>query len=327
MENRDLAENENISRVDIKEVTEDSFYGKYVCEPLEKGYGNMLGISLRRVLLSSIDGFAITSVRIDNIWHEFSVIPGVRDDVTAIILNLKEIRLKKHSAEPCTIRIDVDGEHEVTAGDIVADSDIEIMNPDQHIATVNENGSLHMEMTVEYGRGYVPSEKNKKPDDVIGIIPVDAIFSPVKKVNYLIDQVNVDGEECDRLTMEVWTDGTVHPKEAVGKAAWILSNFLVPFYSLTASSVGKGPADESDSEGTANTTGGTVMGDMKIEDMDLSVRSYNCLMRAGIHTVGELILKTEEEIAGIRNMGVKSVKEIKTKLQEYGLKLKGYSEQ
>lgn len=325
MENCDLAENENISQVKIETDFEDIFYGKYVCEPLIKGYGNMLGISLRRVLLSSIDGFAITSVKIDGIWHEFSVIPGVRDDVTAIILNLKEVRLKKYSEEACTIRIDIDGERKVTAGDIVADAEVEILNPEQHIATVNEDGSLHMEMKVEHGRGYVPSEKNKKPDDDIGVIPIDAIFSPVKKVNYLVEQLTTEGEEFERLILEVWTDGTVSPKDAVGKAAQILSNFLQPFNSFNISDnkqlAGTG------TEVSGESGGGKEVYATKIEEMDLSVRSNNCLMRAGIHTIGELVQKTEEEIAGIRNMGVKSVKEIKTKLQEYGLKLKGYSEQ
>lgn len=220
-------------KIEIAEISEDNRYGKFICEPLERGYGTTFGNSLRRMLLSSLEGAAITSIRIDGVLHEFSTIPGVRDDVTNIVLNLKELCLKMTGNEPRIIRIDVEGEKEVTAADIICDADIEILNPDLHIATVNEDGKLKIEMTVERGRGYVPADKNKKPDDTIGVIPIDSIFSPVKRVNYTVQDTRVGNvTDYDRLILEVWTDGSLRPEEAVSKAAGILVMHLKLFQNM-----------------------------------------------------------------------------------------------
>ena len=220
-------------KIEIVEISEDSRYGKFVCEPLERGYGTTFGNSLRRILLSSLQGAAITAISIDGVLHEFSTIPGVRDDVTNIILNLKSLCLKMYSDEPKTIRLDVDGAKEVTAADITVDSDVEILNPELHIATLNEDGSLHMEMTVERGRGYVPAEKNKKPDHVIGVIPIDSIFSPILRVNYTVTDTRVGNvTDYDKLTLEVWTNGSIRPEEAISKAASILIMHLKLFQNM-----------------------------------------------------------------------------------------------
>ena len=307
-------------KIEIVEISEDSRYGKFVCEPLERGYGTTFGNSLRRILLSSLPGAAITSIRIDGVLHEFSTIPGVRDDVTNIILNLKALCLKMYSDEPRVIRIDVDGEGEVTAADIAVDSEIEILNPELHIATLNKDGSLHMEMTVERGRGYVPADKNKKPDHVIGIIPIDSIFSPILRVNYAVADTRVGNvTDYDKLTLEVWTDGSIRPEEALSKAASILIMHLKLFQNMAGV-----PEEEEEEEGTflepqeADTT--QVM-EMTIEDLDLSVRSYNCLKRANINTVADLTEKTEEDMMKVRNLGRKSLEEVKKKLQELDLSL------
>ena len=307
-------------KIEIVEISEDNRYGKFVCEPLERGYGTTFGNSLRRILLSSLQGAAITSIRIDGVLHEFSTIPGVRDDVTNIILNLKALCLKMYSDEPKVIRIDVDGEKEVTAADISVDADIEILNPELHIATLNKDGSLHMEMTVERGRGYVPADKNKKPDHVIGIIPIDSIFSPILRVNYSVADTRVGNvTDYDKLTLEVWTDGSIRPEEALSKAASILIMHLKLFQNMAGI-----PEEEEEEEGTfletpeADTT--QVM-EMMIEDLDLSVRSYNCLKRANINTVADLTEKTEEDMMKVRNLGRKSLEEVKKKLQELDLSL------
>ena len=307
-------------KIEIVEISEDNRYGKFVCEPLERGYGTTFGNSLRRILLSSLQGAAITSIRIDGVLHEFSTIPGVRDDVTNIILNLKSLCLKMYSDEPKTIRLDVDGAKEVTAADIAVDSDIEILNPELHIATLNDEGSLHMEMTVERGRGYVSADKNKRPDHVIGVIPIDSIFSPILRVNYTVADTRVGNvTDYDKLTMEVWTDGSIRPEEALSKASGILIMHLKLFQNMAGLS-----EEEEEEAGTfletqENDTAKVL--EMTIEDLDLSVRSYNCLKRANINNVADLTAKTEEEMIKVRNLGRKSLEEVKKKLQELNLSL------
>lgn len=308
-------------KIEIAEISEDNRYGKFICEPLERGYGTTFGNSLRRMLLSSLEGAAITSIRIDGVLHEFSTIPGVRDDVTNIVLNLKELCLKMAGNEPRIIRIDVEGEKEVTAADIICDADIEILNPDLHIATVNEDGKLKIEMTVERGRGYVPADKNKKPDDTIGVIPIDSIFSPVKRVNYTVQDTRVGNvTDYDRLILEVWTDGSLRPEEAVSKAAGILVMHLKLFHNMDGL-----PEEEEEEEATfpeEEEDDSSKVLDMTIEDLDLSVRSFNCLKRANINTVADLAEKTEDDMMKVRNLGRKSLEEVKKKLEELGLTLK-----
>lgn len=308
-------------KIEIAEISEDNRYGKFICEPLERGYGTTFGNSLRRMLLSSLEGAAITSIRIDGVLHEFSTIPGVRDDVTNIVLNLKELCLKMAGNEPRIIRIDVEGEKEVTAADIICAADIEILNPDLHIATVNEDGKLKIEMTVERGRGYVPADKNKKPDDTIGVIPIDSIFSPVKRVNYTVQDTRVGNvTDYDRLILEVWTDGSLRPEEAVSKAAGILVMHLKLFQNMDGL-----PEEEEEEEATfpeEEEDDSSKVLDMTIEDLDLSVRSFNCLKRANINTVADLAEKTEDDMMKVRNLGRKSLEEVKKKLEELGLTLK-----
>ncbi len=307
-------------KIEIVEISEDSRYGKFVCEPLERGYGTTFGNSLRRILLSSLQGAAITSIRIDGVLHEFSTIPGVRDDVTNIILNLKSLCLKMYTDEPKIIRLDVDGAKEITAADITVDSDVEILNPELHIATLNDDGSLHMEMTVERGRGYVPADKNKKPDHVIGVIPIDSIFSPILRVNYAVTDTRVGNvTDYDKLTLEVWTDGSIRPEEALSKAAGILIMHLKLFQNMAGMT-----EEEEEEAGTflePQENDSAKVLDLTIEDLDLSVRSYNCLKRANINTVQDLTEKTEEEMIKVRNLGRKSLEEVKKKLQELNLSL------
>ena len=308
-------------KIEIVEISEDNRYGKFVCEPLERGYGTTLGNSLRRILLSSLPGAAITSIRIDGVLHEFSTIPGVRDDVTNIILNLKSLCFKMLSDEPKVLRIDVEGEREVTAADIIPDADIEILNPELHIATLNKEGSLHMEMTVERGRGYVSADKNKKPDHVIGIIPIDSIFSPVLRVNYTVSDTRVgNATDYDKLVLEIWTDGSIRPEEAVSKAASILISHLKLFQNMAGLTEEEEMEDGAFTEAEENDTAKVM--EMTIEDLDLSVRSYNCLKRANINTVANLTAKTEEEMMKVRNLGRKSLEEVKKKLQELDLSLR-----
>ena len=303
------------------EISEDS-YGKFVCEPLERGYGTTLGNSLRRILLSSLQGAAITAIKIDGVLHEFSTVPGVRDDVTNIILNLKEVCLKINGdyQEPPVIRIDVEGEREVTAADITSSSDIEILNPELHIATLNETGSLHIEMTVERGRGYVPADKNKKPDHTIGIIPIDSIFSPIRRVNYTVNDTRVGNvTDYDKLTLEVWTDGSIRPEDAVSKSASILMAHLKLFRDLSGlaeeDDIQEGPYAEVEEDKASKILETTI------EDLDLSVRSYSCLKRASINNVADLVNKSEDDMMKVRNLGRKSLDEVKKKLQELGLSL------
>ena len=308
-------------KIEIVEISEDNRYGKFVCEPLERGYGTTLGNSLRRILLSSLPGAAITSIRIDGVLHEFSTIPGVRDDVTNIVLNLKSLCFKMYSEEPRVLRLDVKGEKEVTAADIITDPDVEILNPDLHIATLNEDGELHMEMIVERGKGYVAAEKNKKPDHVIGVIPIDSIFSPVQRVNYTVQDTRVGNvTDYDKLILEVWTDGSIRPEESVSRAAAILISHFKLFQNMAGipeeeeeEEVLPPEPEEPDASKVLETT---------IDDLDLSVRSFNCLKRANINTVADLVSKTEEDMMKVRNLGRKSLEEVKKKLEEYDLALK-----
>lgn len=304
----------NETKLETVELSADYRYGKFVCEPLERGYGTTLGNSLRRVLLSSLEGSAVTSVKIDGVLHEFATIPGVREDVTDIILNLKELCLKSHSNDVHTMRIDFEGGGEITAGDIEVSSDLDILNPDLHLAIVEEGCALRMEMTVEQGKGYVPADKNKKADQVIGIIPVDSIFSPVLKVNYMVEDTRVGNRtDYDKLTLEVWTDGSTRPDEALGKAAEILQDSL-SIFRLTGDLPGVGIE--------VGPVGAKPPGEMTIEELDLSVRSYNCLKRAGINFVSDLAQKTEDEMMKVRNLGRKSLDEVKKKLIDIGISMR-----
>ena len=308
-------------KIEIVEISEDNRYGKFVCEPLERGYGTTFGNSLRRMLLSSLEGSAITSIRIDGVLHEFSTIPGVRDDVTNIVLNLKQLCLKMQGNEPKVIRIDVEGEKEVTAADIICDADIEILNPDLHIATVDATGKLKIEMTVARGRGYIPAERNKKPEDTIGVIPIDSIFSPVQRVNYTVQDTRVGNEtDYDKLILEVWTDGSLRPEEAVSKAAGILVMHLKLFQSMDGLPEEIEEEEATFPEEVEDDTSKVL--EMTIEDLDLSVRSFNCLKRANINTVADLAEKSEDDMMKVRNLGRKSLDEVKKKLEELGLALR-----
>ena len=307
-------------KIEIVEISENSRYGKFVCEPLDRGYGTTLGNSLRRILLSSLTGAAITSIKIDGVLHEFSTIPGVREDVTDIILNLKTLCLKMHTDEPKVLRIEALKEGEVTAGDIITAADIEILNPELHLATVDASGSLKMELTVERGRGYVPADKNKKPDHVIGVIPIDSIFSPIQRVNYQITDTRVGNvTDYDKLTLEVWTDGSLRPEEAVSKSASIMVAHLKLFQNLAGILPDEEITDGTFTEVVEDSNAKTL--DMTIEDLDLSVRSYNCLKRAGINNVSDLVQKSEDDMMKVRNLGRKSMEEVKKKLIELGLGL------
>lgn len=302
-------------RIEQVELTED--YGKFVVEPLERGYGITLGNSLRRILLSSLPGTAVTSVRIDGILHEFSTIPGVVEDTTDIVLNLKKLLVKLHVDEPVTIHVHATEPGELKAGDFVVDPSVEILNPDLHIATIQEGGKLEMEITVAKGRGYVSAEKNKRPDHPIGLIPVDSIFTPVRKVNYTVEDTRVGQiTDYDRLVLEVWTNRVIAPDEAVSLAAKIMMEHLRLFTDLTESVDAVEIMVEKEEESINRLL------EMTVEELDLSVRSYNCLKRAGINTVEELIRRTEEDMMKVRNLGKKSLAEVKEKLAELGLSLR-----
>lgn len=303
-------------RIETAESSEEN-YGRFVIEPLERGYGITLGNSLRRILLSSLPGAAVTSIRIDGVLHEFSTIPGVVEDTTDIVLNVKELLLKMHGAEPVTLRLEAEGEGPVTAADIEHSADVEILNPDLHIATLDKGARLSMEMTVEKGRGWVSAERNKKEDQPIGVIAVDSIFSPVKKVNYEVKDTRVGHmTDYDQLVLEVWTDGSIRPDEAVSVAAKILIEHLQLFVNLTEAADDIEVLVKKDDEPKDRALS------MTIEELDLSVRSYNCLKRAGINTVEELTKKTEADMLKVRNLGKKSLQEVKEKLAEYGLALR-----
>ncbi|MFO7266156.1 MAG: DNA-directed RNA polymerase subunit alpha [Bacillota bacterium] len=303
-------------RIEVEE-TGDENYGRFVIEPLERGYGITLGNSLRRILLSSLPGAAVTSIRIDGVLHEFSTVPGVVEDVTDIVLNIKELVLKLHGDGPATLRLEAEGEGPVTAADIEHGPDVEILNPDLHIATLDKGGRLSMEMTVEKGRGWVPAERNKKDNQPIGVIAVDSIFSPVRKVNYEVHNTRVGQvTDYDQLILEVWTNGSIRPDEAVSVAAKILIEHLQLFVNLTEA------ADNLEVLVKKDETPKDRILSMTIEELDLSVRSYNCLKRAGINTVEELIKKTEADMLKVRNLGKKSLQEVKEKLAQYGLSLR-----
>ena len=303
-------------RITCLDTPEDPSYGKYVVEPLERGYGMTLGNSLRRILLGSLPGYAATSVKIQGVQHEFSTIPGVTEDVTEIVLNVKRIITKLHCAGVKTVHIDAVGPCEVTAGDIKADAEVEILNPDLHICTLGPDATFNMELTLSQGRGYVSSDRNKNAQMPIGVIPIDSIYSPVKKVNYTVEPTRVgDKTDFDKLTLEVWTDSTITAKDAVSLGAKILSDHLTVFTNLsdsvaTSSTVVEKVADRPDAKLA-----------MTIDELDLSVRSFNCLKRANINTVADLISKTGEEMMKVRNMGKKSLDEVQKKLEMMGLSL------
>ena len=303
-------------RIECIESPTDESYGKYVIEPLERGYGTTLGNSLRRVLLSSLPGTAVTSIRIAGVQHEFSTIPGVKEDVTEIVLNIKRIIARLHSDEPKTVYIEASGECEVTAGDIKADSEVEILNPELHIATLGPDASLSIELTVDHGRGYVPADKNKGPQQVIGTIPVDSIYTPVLKVNYAVENTRVGNQtDFDKLTLEVWTDKTISPRDAVSLGAKIRVDHFTLFTDLSDSISNRSTVVEK-----VETQRDKVL-EMTIEELDLSVRSFNCLKRANINTVEDLISKTEDEMIKVRNLGRKSLEEVEHKLAMMGLSL------
>lgn len=303
-------------KIECVESSEDNTFGKFVVEPLERGYGVTLGNSLRRILLSSLPGVAVTSIKIDGVLHEFSTVPGVVEDVTEIILNIKNLSMKLFSEGPKIVYIDADGEGEVTAGDIKTDSDVEILNPDLHICTLNGDKRFYMEMVLNKNRGYVPAEKNKQPGQPIGVIPVDSIYTPVKKVNYTVENTRVGQvTDYDKLTLEVWTNGSIKPDEAISLGAKILNEHLNLFIDLSDH------AKHTEIMVEKEETKKEKVLEMTIEELDLSVRSYNCLKRAGINTVEDLTNKTEEDMMKVRNLGRKSLEEVLQKLHALGLSL------
>lgn len=303
-------------RIECIETPGDDSYGKYIVEPLERGYGTTLGNSLRRILLSSLPGTAITTVKIAGIQHEFSTIPGVKEDVTEIILNLKRVIAKLHCQGSKTVYIEAMGEGEVTAGDIRADGEVEILNPDLHIATLGPDASLSMELTMDHGRGYVSAERNKLQQPIIGVIPIDSIYTPVLKVNYTVENTRVGNmTDFDKLTIEVWTDKTISARDAVSLGAKILCDHFVLFTDLSETIGSKSTVVEKPEAQRDKVL------EMTIEELDLSVRSFNCLKRANINTVEDLISKTEDEMMKVRNLGHKSLEEVVYKLAMMGLSL------
>lgn len=303
--------------IECIETPGDESYGKYIIRPLERGYGTTLGNSLRRILLSSLPGTAITSVKIAGIAHEFSTIPGVAEDVTEIVLNLKGVIARLYSEGVKTVYIDASGECEVTAGDIKADADVEILNPDLHIATLGPDATLSMELTLSHGRGYVPAERNKPAQAIIGVIPIDSIYTPVLKVNFTVENDRVGSmTDYDKLTIEVWTDKTISARDAVSLGAKILCDHFTLFTDLS-DTIGTKSTVVEKSEGQRDKTL-----EMTIEELDLSVRSFNCLKRANINTVEDLTNKTEDEMIKVRNLGRKSLEEVIHKLTMMGLSLK-----
>ena len=304
-------------KIETIEISDDAKFGKFVVEPLERGYGTTLGNSLRRILLSSLPGAAVTSIQIEGVQHEFSTIEGVVEDVTSIILNIKKLALKVYSDEEKTLEIDVQGEGTVKASDIMHDSDVEILNPDLHIATLAENANLRIRMSAKRGRGYTPADQNKRDDLPIGVIPIDSIYTPVSRVNYQVENTRVGQmTNYDKLTLDVWTDGSIGPKEAISLGAKILTEHLNIFVGLTDEAQHAEIMVEKEEDQKEKVL------EMTIEELDLSVRSYNCLKRAGINTVQELANKTEEDMMKVRNLGRKSLEEVKAKLDDLGLGLR-----
>ena len=305
-------------RLEVEKETLTPLYGKFTAEPFERGFGITIGNSLRRILLSSLQGAAITSVKIDGVLHEFSTIPGAKEDVTEIILNLKEVRLKLHTEGPKTIRLKAEGPKVLKAGDIVTGDAVEILNPDHYIATLSRDGKLSMEMVVKMGRGYVPAERNKEENQAIGTIPMDAIFSPIKKVNYTVTNARVGQiTDYDKLTLEVWTDGSINPEEAVAHSAKILKEQLSIFITFEEEEEAEAAYSEEEEEKEAFNE--NLL--RSVDELELSVRSANCLKHANIKLIGDLVQKTEAEILATKNFGRKSLNEIKEILAEMGLSL------
>ena len=305
-------------QIECIETPGEASYGKYVVEPLERGYGTTLGNALRRIMLSSLPGTAATSIKIAGEQHEFSTVPGVKEDVTEIVLNIKGLLTKLHTESGKTVYIEATGPCEVTAGDIKADAEVEVLNPELHIATLDSGASLNMEITLSHGRGYVSADRNKaaQPQTVIGVIPVDSIYTPVYKVNFTVEPTRVGASsDFDKLTLEVWTDGTISARDAVSLGAKILCDHFTLFTDLSET-VGSKPTVVEKQE-----TGGSKILDLTIEELDLSVRSFNCLKRANINTVADLISKTEDEMMKVRNLGRKSLEEVINKLAMMGLTL------
>jgi DNA-directed RNA polymerase subunit alpha len=303
-------------RLEAEKETLTPFYGKFTAEPFERGFGITIGNSLRRILLSSLQGAAITSVKIDGVLHEFSTVPGVKEDATEIILNLKEVRLKLHTEGPKTIRVKADGPRDLKAGDILTSDAVEILNPDHHLATLTRDAKLSMEMVVKTGRGYVPAERNKEENQPIGTLPIDAIFSPIRKVNYTVTNARVGQiTDYDKLTLELWTDGSLNPEEAMAYAAKILKDQLSIFITFEEEEETEGAKDQEETEGLNENLFRSV------DELELSVRSANCLKHANIKLIGDLVQKTEAEILATKNFGRKSLNEIKEILAEMGLSL------
>lgn len=304
------------ARIECVEMSQDNRYGRFIIEPLERGFGHTLGNALRRVLLSSLPGVAVTGISIDGIQHEFSTVPGVTEDVTEMILNLKNLSAKLYSDQPKTVLLDVRGPAEVKAGDIGVDDELDIIDPDLHIATLNEDAHLQMALTLDKGRGYVSADKNKSVNMPIGFIPMDSIFTPIRKVNYTVEDTRVGQiTDYDKLTLEVWTNGSVQPDEAVSLSAKILTEHLSLFVSLTDQVMPVSFADQEDDKKEK------VL-EMTIEELDLSVRAYNCLKRAGINTVAELVQRNQEDMMKVRNLGRKSLEEVEQKLEALNLSLR-----
>ena len=307
-------------RIEVAELDNSSFYGKFTIEPLSRGYGHTLGNSMRRILLSSIPGAAVCSVLIQGVEHEFATVPGMVEDITEFVLNLKELRLHLHTEEEKILRIDAEGEGVVTAGDLRVDADVEILNPELVLATLDSDGHLVAEITANRGRGYVAAERHKRLDQPIGLILVDSIYTPIKRVNYNVENARVGQvTDFDKLVLEVWTDGSILPREAVSYGARLISDLLGLFTSLTEIEEEEDPASDTE-EGDMGPREDRLR--MTIEDLDLSVRSYNCLKRAGINTVAELINRTEEDMMKVRNLGRKSLEEVEQKLEGLSLALR-----
>ena len=307
--------------IETTELSEDGKFGRFVVEPLERGFGNTLGNSLRRVLLSSLEGVAVTSIKIDGVLHEFSTIPGVKEDVTEIVLNMKRLIAKLHTNGPKTVEINAEGPCKVTAESIKNDAEVEILNPELEIATLGEGAKLYMEITLNKGRGYVSSERNKaeltgNTGSVIGVLPIDSIYTPVVKVNYTVENTRVGQiTDYDKLTLDVWTNGVISAQEAVSLAAKVLTEHLNLFVNLSDKGTNTEIMIEVDNEGKEKVL------EMTIEELDLSVRSFNCLKRAGINTVEDLINKSEEDMMKVRNLGRKSLDEVVEKLNSLGFQL------
>jgi DNA-directed RNA polymerase subunit alpha len=304
------------AHIECLEVAENNTYGRFAIEPLERGFGHTLGNALRRVLLNSLPGAAVTSIRIDGVQHEFSTVPGVKEDVTEIILNFKELSVRMFTDQPKQLELNMEGPCEVTAADIKADDEVEIINPDLHIATLGEGAKLHIWLTIDLGRGYVSADRNKTAQMPIGVIPVDSIYTPIRKVNYIVEDTRVGQvTDYDKLTLEVWSNGSVLPDEAISMAAKILRDQLELFVGLNDQAMPVSFPDPEDDKKEK------VL-EMTIEELDLSVRAYNCLKRANINTVAELVTRNQEDMMKVRNLGRKSLEEVEQKLQALGLGLK-----